>query len=52
MDGGNVECGWTGRCYRIDKVSFKLVEMRFFWIVFSQAPNYTPGFQCLQVSTK
>ena len=28
-------------------------EMRvFFWIVFSQATNYTPGYQCLQVSTE
>ena len=24
----------------------------FFWIVFSQATNYTSGYQCLQVSTK
>ena len=27
-------------------------EMRFFWIVFSQATNYTSGYQCLQVSTE
>ena len=24
----------------------------FFWIVFSQATNYTSGYQCLQVSTE
>ena len=27
-------------------------EDLFFWIVFSQAPNYTPGPQCLHVSSK
>ena len=32
--------------------SFKLEEMWLFWIVFSQATNYTPGYQCLQVSTE
>ena len=27
-------------------------EMSFFWIVFSQATNYTLGYQCLQVSAE